>query len=48
MARFERHGSELAARPDVAVGGDSRPPRIVRHSPPGGPKLEVQHGPACQ
>ena len=28
------------------LGADSRPPRIVRHSPPGGPKLEVQHGPA--
>ena len=55
MARFERHGSELAARPDVALGGDSRPPRIVRHSPPGGteaggaarPSLPVSSGPVA-
>jgi hypothetical protein len=28
------------------LGADSGSRRIVRHSPPGGPKLEVQHGPA--
>ena len=55
MARFERHGSELAARPDVAWGPTADPPRIVRHSPPGGteaggaarPSLPVSSGPVA-
>ncbi len=41
-ASWQRTGRPSRRR----LGADSRPPRIVRHSPPGGPKLEVQHGPA--
>ena len=48
MARFERHGSELAARPDVALGPTADPQGSCGTRPRGGPKLEVQHGPACQ
>ena len=48
MARFERHGSDLAARPDVAWGPTADPEGSCGTRPPGngGPKLEVQHGPA--
>ncbi len=46
MARFERHGSELAARPDVAWGPTADPEGSCGTRSPGGPKLEVQHGPA--
>ena len=45
MARFERHGSELAARPKVAWGQHLTPKDRAALAR-GGPKLEVQHGPA--
>ena len=45
MARFERHGSDLAARPDVAWGATADPEGSCG-TRPGGPKLELQHGPA--
>ena len=44
MARFERHGSELAARPNVAWGATTDP----EGSCSGGPKLEVQPRPSSE
>ena len=44
MTRFERHGSELAARPNVAWGATTDP----EGSCSGGPKLEVQPRPSSE
>ena len=41
-----RASRQCTGRPSQRrLGDDSRPRRIMRHSPPGGPKLEMQHGP---
>ena len=46
MARFESHDSEVTARPDVALGATADREGSCGTRPRGGPKLEVQHGPA--